>query len=220
MTIGFILLIIVGLLVLLGVGQRVLDKMRLTDRQALLFIALIIAGGFVPDIRVTDVFSFNIGGALIPLALCVYLWIKADTAVEKVRSIVAALVTGVAVFMLGRFLPDEPDTMIIDPNYAYGIAAGIIGYIFGRSRRGAFIAGVVGVMLANVANAVYVWSNGVDQQLVLGGAGSFDVIVISGFLAVLLSELIGEIFERIKRGRQRPTREFKDGDFVRKEEHE
>lgn len=217
MTIGFILLIIVGLLVLFGVGQRVLDKMRLTDRQALLFIALIIAGGFVPDIRVTDVFSFNIGGALIPLALCVYLWIKADTTVEKVRSIVAALVTGVAVFMLGRFLPDEPDTMIIDPNYAYGIAAGIIGYIFGRSRRGAFIAGVVGVMLANVANAVYVWSNGVDQRLVLGGAGGFDVIVISGFLAVLLSELIGEIFERIKRGRQRPTREFKDGDFVRKE---
>ena len=217
MTIGFILLIIVGLLVLFGVGQRVLDKMRLTDRQALLFIALIIAGGFVPDIRVTDVFSFNIGGALIPLALCVYLWIKADTTVEKVRSIVAALVTGVAVFMLGRFLPDEPDTMIIDPNYAYGIAAGIIGYIFGRSRRGAFIAGVVGVMLANVANAVYVWSNGVDQRLVLGGAGGFDVIVISGILAVLLSELIGEIFERIKRGRQRPTREFKDGDFVRKE---
>ena len=41
MTIGFILLIIVGLLVLFGVGQRVLDKMRLTDRQALLFIALI-----------------------------------------------------------------------------------------------------------------------------------------------------------------------------------
>lgn len=220
MTIGFILLIIVGLLVLFGVGQRVLDKMRLTDRQALLFIALIIAGGFVPDIRVTDVFSFNIGGALIPLALCVYLWIKADTAVEKVRSIVAALLTGAVVFLLGRFLPDEPDTMIIDPNYAYGIAAGIIGYIFGSSRRGAFIAGVVGVILANVANAVYVWSNGVDQRLVLGGAGSFDVIVISGFLAVLLSELIGEIFERIKRGRQRPTREFKDGDFVRKEEHE
>lgn len=218
MTIGFILLIIAALLVLFGVGQRVLDKMRLTDRQALLFIALIIAGGFIPDIPVTRVFSFNIGGALIPLALCVYLWIKADTAVERVRSIAAALVTGAVVFLLGRFLPDEPDTMIIDPNYAYGIAAGVIGYIFGRSRRGAFIAGTVGVMLSNLANAVYVWMQGVDQRLVLGGAGGFDVIVISGFLAVLLSELIGEIFERIKRGRQRPTREFKNGDFVKKEQ--
>ena len=31
-------------------------------------------------------------------------------------------------------------------------------------------------MLSSVANAVYVWSQGVDQRLVLGGAGAFDVV--------------------------------------------
>ncbi len=217
MTLGLILLVIAGVLVLFGVGQRVLDKLRLTDRQALLFIALIIAGGFVPDIPVTPQFSFNIGGALIPLGLCVYLWIKADTAAERIRSIAAALVTGAAVYALGRFMPDEPETIVIDPGYMHGLAAGVIGYLFGRSRRGAFIAGVVGVMLASVASAVQVWSMGISQRLVLGGAGAFDVIVMSGLIAVLLSELIGEISERIKRGRQRPTREFKNGEFVRKE---
>ena len=128
-----------------------------------------------------------------------------------------ALVTGAAVYALGRFMPDEPETIVIDPGYMHGLAAGVIGYLFGRSRRGAFIAGVVGVMLASVASAVQVWSTGVDQRLVLGGAGAFDVIVMSGLIAVLLSELIGEISERIKRGRQRPTREFKNGEFVRKE---
>ena len=217
MTLGLILLVIAGVLVLFGVGQRVLDKLRLTDRQALLFIALIIAGGFVPDIPVTPQFSFNIGGALIPLGLCVYLWIKADTAAERIRSIAAALVTGAAVYALGRFMPDEPETIVIDPGYMHGLAAGVIGYLFGRSRRGAFIAGVVGVMLASVASAVQVWSMGISQRLVLGGAGAFDVIVMSGLIAVLLCELIGEISERIKRGRQRPTREFKNGEFVRKE---
>lgn len=217
MTLGLILLVIAGVLVLFGVGQRVLDKLRLTDRQALLFIALIIAGGFIPDIPVTPQFSFNIGGALIPLGLCVYLWIKADTAAERIRSIAAALVTGAAVYALGRFMPDEPETIVIDPGYMHGLAAGVIGYLFGRSRRGAFIAGVVGVMLASVASAVQVWSMGISQRLVLGGAGAFDVIVMSGLIAVLLSELIGEISERIKRGRQRPTREFKNGEFVRKE---
>ena len=217
MTLGLILLVIAGVLVLFGVGQRVLDKLRLTDRQALLFIALIIAGGFVPDIPVTPQFSFNIGGALITLGLCVYLWIKADTAAERIRSIAAALVTGAAVYALGRFMPDEPETIVIDPGYMHGLAAGVIGYLFGRSRRGAFIAGVVGVMLASVASAVQVWSMGISQRLVLGGAGAFDVIVMSGLIAVLLSELIGEISERIKRGRQRPTREFKNGEFVRKE---
>ena len=40
---------------------------------------------------------------------------------------------------------------------------------------------------------------GTPQRLVLGGAGAYDVIVISGLLAVLLSELVGEILERAAR---------------------
>ena len=218
MTTGLILLIIAAALVLFGVGQRVLDSLRLTDRQALLIIALMIGSGFIPDIPVTPLFSFNIGGALIPLALCVYLWIKADTAAERIRSLAAALATAVATYLLGRFMPHEPETIVIDPGIMQGIAAGILGYLFGRSRRGSFIAGVVGVTLSSVASAVTVWMRGIDQRLVLGGAGAFDVIVISGLLAVLLSELIGEIFERIQRGNRRPTRTFKNGEFVEKED--
>ena len=208
MTIGLILLLIAGILVLLGVGQRVLDKLRLTDRQALFWMAMIAAGGFLPDI----------GGALIPLALSVYLWIRADTARERARSLAAAVGVGAAVYALGRFMPSEPENIQIDPALMNGLAAGVIGYLFGRSRRGAYIAATVGVLGASVANAIFVWSQGVAQPLTLGGAGAFDVTVISGFLAVLLSELIGEIVERIARGRRRPMREFKNGEFIEREE--
>lgn len=218
MTLGMILLILVAILILLGAGQRVLDRLRLSDKLALLFIALIVGLGFVPDIRVTRTFAFNLGGAVVPLALCVYLFIKTDTAWERWRSILASLVTGIAVFLIGMFAPDEPEAMLADPLLLYGLAAGIIAYIFGRSRRCAFIAGVVGMMLANTANAVYVWSKGVPQDFILGGAGAFDGIVVAGLLGVLLAELLGEILERMKRGTQRPTREFKNGEFV-KEEH-
>ncbi len=218
MTTGLILLLIAGVLVLLGVGQRVLDKLRLNDRQALLWIALILAGGLIPEIPITNRFRFNIGGALIPLALSVYLWIKADSARERARSIAAAIGTGAIVYALGRFMPDEPENIQIDPALVNGLVAGVIGYLFGHSRRGAYIAGTVGVLLSTVANAIYVWSLGVDQPLVLGGAGAFDVVVISGLLAVLLSELLGEITERLERGRARPMREFKNGKFVEKGE--
>jgi len=218
MTIGMILLIIVAILILLGVGQRVLDRLRLNDKLALLFIALIIGLGFVPDIRVTDVFAFNLGGAVIPLALCVYLFAKADTAWERWRSILASLATGAAIFAIGRFSPDEPESITVDPILLYGLAAGAIAYIFGRSRRCAFIAGVVGMMLSNTANAVYVWMKGVPQDFVLGGAGAMDGIVIAGLVGVLLAELLGEIIERMKRGTQRPTRIFRNGEFVKEEE--
>ena len=206
MTIGTILLLVAGLLVLFGVGQRVLDRLRLTDRQAILFIVLIIAGGFLPDIRVTDTFAFNIGGALIPLALCLWLFFKADTAIERVRAIVAPIVTGIAVYALGRLLPADPSAMVIDPNYIYGIAAGAIAWMFGRSRRCAFISGVVGVMLSHVASWVLVNRAGMAQRLVLGGAGGYDVIVISGLVAVLLAELVGELVERTVRGNRERRR--------------
>jgi len=217
MTIGLILLLIAGLLLLFGAGQRVLDKLRLTDRQALLAIALIIGGGFVPDIQVTPLFAFNLGGALIPLLLCLYLWARAGSGVERARCLAATAATAAAVFALGRFLPADPARMPFEVNYVYGLAAGAIGWLFGRSRRGAFIAGTLGVMLSSVASAAMVWREGVAQKLALGGAGGFDVIVISGLLAVLLSELIGEAVERVQRGRHRPTREFRGGDFIGKE---
>lgn len=218
MTIGMILLIIAAILILLGVGQRVLDRLRLNDKLALLFIALIIVLGFVPDIRVTDVFAFNLGGAVVPLALCIYLFIKADTAWERWRSILASLVTGAAIFVIGRFSPDEPESITVDPILLYGLAAGAIAYIFGRSRRCAFIAGVIGMMLSNTANAVYVWMKGVPQDFVLGGAGAMDGIIVAGLVGVLLAELLGEIIERMKRGTQRPTRIFRNGEFVKEED--
>lgn len=216
MRIGTILLLLAGLLILFGAGQRVLDRLRLTDRAALLFIALIIAGGYLPDIRVTEDFAFNIGGALIPLALCLYLFIKADTAAERGRAVLAPIVTAVAVYALGRYLPSDPAELPVDPNYIYGPAAGVIAYAFGRSRRCAFIAGVMGVMLANVASWLTVRGEGVAQRLVLGGAGAYDVIVISGLLAVLLAELIGETIERATR-RRRPAVAFHGGDFSERE---
>ena len=217
MTIGMILLIIVAILILLGAGQRVLDRLRLNDKLALLFIALIIGLGFLPDIRVTENFAFNIGGAVIPLALSIYLFFRAGSAWEKWRSILASLITGAAIFAIGRFIPDEPEAITVDPMILYGLAAGVIAYVFGRSRRCAFIAGVVGMMLADTANALWVWSKGVPQAFVLGGAGAADGIVIAGLLGVLLAELLGEIIERMQRGTKRPVREFRNGEFIQEE---
>ena len=73
-------------------------------------------------------------------------------------------------------------------------------------------------MLANLGSWLYARSMGADQRLVLGGAGGYDVIVIAGLLAVLMSELVGELVERVTRGRNKPSREYVNGDFVRREQ--
>ncbi|NLG24107.1 MAG: DUF1614 domain-containing protein [Clostridiales bacterium] len=218
MSIGLILLIVVTLLVVFGVAQRVLDKLRLTDRQALFFVLLLFVGGLIPDIPITPQFSVNIGGALVPLGLCIYLLVKAGSGKEVARALVASALTGIAVYWMGRLLPNEPEQMQFDVNYLYGLAAGAIGYVFGRSRRGSFVAAVLGMMGADIWQAAELWNAGIAQALPLGGAGALDMIVIAGLTAVLLSELVGELIERMSRGTRRDhRREFVDGEFVEKE---
>ena len=83
--------------------------------------------------------------------------------------------------------------------------SGLIAYVLGRSRRGAFICGVMGVLTADCIVAIVNSAKGVSQTLVLGGAGVFDAAVISGLIGVILAELIGEIAERIVRGSEKPV---------------
>ena len=218
MSVGLTLLVIVTILVLLGVCRGVLDKMGLNDRQALIITGALFVGGLIPDIPLGGEVYVNIGGALIPLAVCVYLIVRAGTAKERVRALIGALVTGRAVYWLGRFMPDEPEAIAFDPNYIYGLAGGLTAYLLGRSRRGAFVAGVLGVMGADIYQAVELRARGVNQALHLGGAGAVDVIVIAGLTGVILAEVVGEIIERVTRGATRDeSREFKDGKIRRRD---
>ena len=220
MSIGLILLLVTALLILFGVAQRVLDRLRLTDRQALLFVGLLFVGGLIPDIPVTPLFSVNIGGALVPLGLCVYLLVRAGSAQEVVRALLASAITAVAIHLAGEWMPSEPEQIVIDPNVVFGLIGGAVAYLFGRSRRGAFVAGVLGSVGANLWDAIDVWSQGIPQALSRGGAGLQDTIVISGLLAVLLAELVGELVERATRGAHRDRhRVLENGEFVERGEH-
>lgn len=206
MSIGMILLIVIALLILFGVLQRVLDRMALTDRQALVLVALIFIGGWLPDVALGPV-TVNLGGALVPLGVCLYLFFTAGTGKERLRCLIASLLTTAAVYAISVYFPADPTAMPFDPMILYGAAGGVIAWLLGRSRRGAFVAGVLGVLLCDVLVAVMNWRRGVSQQLVLGGAGALDAIVLSGVISVLLCELIGEIAERIATGPARAPRE-------------
>lgn len=204
MSFGMILLLVLALLVIFGVGQRVLDRMRLNDRTALLVMAAIFIGGLIPNITVGAV-TFSIGGAVIPFLLCIWVLIKADSGKDVARGIIGSILTAVAIYWLGRLMPADPTQIVIDPNYVYGIAAGIIAYVLGRSRRGAFISAVLGLLICDTFIGIMNWQQGIQQQIQLGTGGMLDAVVISGLLAVLLAELVGEAIERMVRGKGRQS---------------
>lgn len=195
---GMLLLTIAAMMTYCGLFQRVLDRMHLSDKQALFLIAVMLLGTFLPDITFGAV-KVNVGGGLIPIGVCAYLFGKADRDVERWRTLWGIVLTGGSIYVLSALLPAEAETMPVDPIWLYGICGGIVAWIIGRSRRGAFVCGVAGVLAADIANAVVTWVQGYRVQLIIGGGGIADAAVISGIIGVMLCEILGETVERIVR---------------------
>lgn len=206
MSIGMILLVALTLLILFGVLERVLDRMALTDRQALTIVACIFVGGLLPDIPFGLV-TVNPGGALVPLLVCLWLLFHAGSAGERIRAVVSALLTAGAITIISRLFPSDPVAMPFDPMILYGVSGGVIAWLLGRSRRSAFFAGVVGMVLSDLLVGFLNWRAGIMQTVHLGGAGALDAVVLSGVIAVLLCELVGEAMERMTTGRAASSHE-------------
>jgi len=130
MPIGMITLVVVAVLVYFGVAQRVLDRMGLTDRVALLFIAASVFGSYLPAIPLTDTRAINVGGGLVTIALSLYLLFRADTARERSRAIIATIIAAAAIYGAMKILPTEPTfSLFLDPMYIFALLAG--GDLFG-----------------------------------------------------------------------------------------
>ena len=202
MPVGMVALLVIGVLIYFGLAQRILDRMRLTDKQALLFIGAVIVGSFIdiPLMSTPVEVSINVGGALLPAALSLWLIAKADETAERVRAVSAAILVAVAVWLGSRYLPYEPENMFLDPKLIYGLSAGLIAYLAGRSRRSAFIGGVLGIILSDIVHMVSLINAGIPGRTDIGGAGVFDVTMIAGIVAVMVAELVGETREKLQGG--------------------
>jgi uncharacterized membrane protein len=207
---GSTLLIVVSLLIFFGLAQRALDRMRLTDRQALLVIAAIILGGFVniPLSFLPFSTSINVGGAIVPIFLAVYLLSKAGTKKEWARALLGAVITSGVVYLIGSVI-NTGSTMepagrfaLVDAIYLYPLIGGLVAYIFGRSRRAAFISATLGILLVDIYHYFWLIKNKAPAHyaVMIGGGGAFDAIILAGIVAILLAEIIGETIERLAGG--------------------
>ncbi len=201
LPIGSIVLIVLAILVFFGVLHRVLDRMRLTDRAALVVVLAMAAGTFF-DINLaqgTIPVKANVGGALVPLAVVIWLVATSDESHEKARSVLSVVVTGLVVWGLTKVMNPDEQFMRISPMIVFGLSAGIIAALSGRSRRAAFVGGVGGILLADVIHWAELTITKTPGSVFFGGAGAFDATVVAGVLAVGLMEFVGEAREHVAR---------------------
>ena len=142
----------------------------------------------VPTRYVTDstILAVNVGGAIVPLLISVYL-------LMQMPSIVVPSLIGVAIVtaIVHRFAIPVPGMGIATPMLIPPIVAAACGYFLGSSEHHrdavAFISGVVGTLIgADLLNLRKLRDLGAPVASI-GGAGTFDGIFLTGIVAVLLA---------------------------------
>lgn len=129
--------------------------------------------------------AINLGGAVIPLALSLYLlarhalWVRGGLAI-----------LGVA-FIVHRLAQPVPGVGIVVPIFTPPLAATLVALVLSRRRAAplAYVSGSMGTLLgADLLNLERIRGIGAPVASI-GGAGTFDGVFVSGVLAVLIASL-------------------------------
>ena len=126
MSVSLWIIWVVILLIMFGVGQRILDELRLSDKAALIILVAICIGLVIPPIWIGEYFCFSIGGFLIPLGLSIYLLISCGWSRDLLRATIGTFVVAVLIYLLEWVLPADPEEVLVDNMYIYGVVAGVV----------------------------------------------------------------------------------------------
>jgi len=188
-------LFLIGFLVLLAVfvvliQLRVLSyayrKIGVPPRYMLLVLLLsLIGSGINLPLYVAggSVVAINVGGALLPILLSLYLFMRTGL---QGRMIIATVIVALIVHALARIIPGQG---IAVPILVPPIAAAAVALLlsFRRAPPVAYVAGSMGTLIgADIMNLHRVVELGAPM-LSIGGSGKFDAVFLTGIIAGLIS---------------------------------
>jgi len=132
------------------------------------------------------VIAVNVGGAVIPTILSLYLIAKNKL---FLKSLVAV---GVVTAIVHRMAYPVPGVGIATPSFIPPLVAAIVALVISRRQAAplAYIAGSMGTLIgADLLNLGKVQGLGAPIASI-GGAGKFDGIFLTGIIAVLLASMV------------------------------
>jgi len=158
-----------------------LVKIGISPAVATLIFFLSIIGSLIniPLLSGNQNIAINVGGAIIPLLLCIYLFPK----VPILKTIIAVVISALIMNKMAQPIPMVGVTI---PMFIPPLVAVLLGFIFSPRNPTpvAYIAGVLGVLIgADLMNLSQVTGAG---MMSIGGAGVYDGIFLVGIISALI----------------------------------
>lgn len=135
----------------------------------------------LPEIHSKQIIAINVGGAIIPILLCIYLFPKAPFLPTFFSTLISTLIC----YKLSRVVPGLGVTI---PALIPPIVAVLLAYIFSPDNKipVAYISGVLGVLIgADLLNLPNLGDY--PGVMSIGGAGVYDGIFLVGIFSALLA---------------------------------
>jgi len=200
-------LIITALLLLIGVYflyllfTKAFREMGFDSGEAF----LILFASYIFGFNVFNIYLFtynswdieiNIGGALIPILLSLYLTVKKRIPLSKV--IVGILIVSIVAYLVSYPDPSEgivsPFPLWFLPAVAASLSSAVLSYTnYRKAAPLAYISGVVGVLVgADALHLMELLSYKPPQfaAAAIGGASVFDMVFLTGILAVIIDSIL------------------------------
>jgi uncharacterized membrane protein len=187
-----LLLLLAALVILIGfiqfgVVSIAFDRLGLSRESAYLLLMGTLIGSManLPLFRTGKTLVLvNVGGALVPIAFCIYLIMHHPIGLVQI-----VLSVGIVAAVAHAFSRPLPGIGIGLPMFITPIAAALVAVVINPEQRAplAYISGTLGVLIgADIIRLKDIRQMGAPFASI-GGAGSFDGIFITGFIAVLLA---------------------------------
>lgn len=134
----------------------------------------------------TTTVAVNVGGAIVPMAICAYVLIHFPAILAP-----AIFGTAIVTIIVHRFARPVPGMGIATPMLIPPVVAAIVGALLGAASHHAdavaYVSGVMGTLIgADLLNLRRLRELGAPVASI-GGAGTFDGIFLTGIVAVLLA---------------------------------
>ncbi len=177
--IGSIILVIIGVMALLGIGQKSVKDFGVPAMALVLVFAAIVGLNFIPAITWGN-FTFSLGTALLFITTF-SLWMFRGSWKNRISCLLITIVLAGALYGATRLAAFYNSALWSRVNVYYALMIGFIAFLLTRNAKYGFIAGVLSVMAATLLTQI-------GEPIVLDEAYSWSIV--AGTLSIVMFQLV------------------------------